>query len=298
MTVKCSVIASTVHPNVKAARITTFQVYAPRFLLAELNTHRLLSRSAESSRAIPIETRIKQVAADPYYPEFTENKPGMQADRLLDEEAALMAQAAWTKSCAQAILSARTLQHCKAHKQHANRLLEPFAHFNGVVTATEWDNFWSLRISPMAQPEFRELATLMKEAYDAFEPSVGLYHLPYCGDDLAEYPVAKRLPISAARCARVSYKPHDADRADPEKDLELAYRLVGDRHMSPFDHQASVDELGFSGNRYHWENPEDHRQYYGWIPARVHIEKSLRLSCRRSSHASLKESEVEMVWLA
>lgn len=42
-------------------RLTTLQVTMPRIVLAEFNTHRMLSRNSASSRAIPVEKRIAQV---------------------------------------------------------------------------------------------------------------------------------------------------------------------------------------------------------------------------------------------
>lgn len=40
-------------------RITTFKLVFPRFILAELNTHRLFSKNSASSRAIPFEKMVK-----------------------------------------------------------------------------------------------------------------------------------------------------------------------------------------------------------------------------------------------
>jgi hypothetical protein len=47
--------------------------------------------------------------------------------------------------------------------------------------------------------------------------------------------------ISAARLARISYfKWSD----DPNKDLELAKKLIADKHLSPFEHIAFAQESG------------------------------------------------------
>ncbi len=50
-------------------RLTTFEVVFPRIILAEVNTHRQLSRNSASSRAIPIGRMIELVLNDPYVPE-------------------------------------------------------------------------------------------------------------------------------------------------------------------------------------------------------------------------------------
>ena len=58
-------------------RLTTLEVTFPRFLLAEFNTHRMLSRNSASSRAIPTERLIKEVRERPFIPEFNKRVTGM-----------------------------------------------------------------------------------------------------------------------------------------------------------------------------------------------------------------------------
>ena len=49
-------------------RITTMIVTFPRFILAELNTHRMMSRNSASSRAIPFEKMLEAVSNNPFIP--------------------------------------------------------------------------------------------------------------------------------------------------------------------------------------------------------------------------------------
>lgn len=80
---EAKVLADSVSPA--GVRLTTLEVTFPRFILAEVNTHRMLSRSSASSRAIPIEKRIKAVEEDPFVPEaFGRNRKGMQATEVLE----------------------------------------------------------------------------------------------------------------------------------------------------------------------------------------------------------------------
>jgi hypothetical protein len=58
------VILDSVSPA--GVRLTTAEVTFPRIVLAEFNTHRMLSRNSASSRAIPVEKRIAMVEADPF----------------------------------------------------------------------------------------------------------------------------------------------------------------------------------------------------------------------------------------
>ena len=61
-------------------RITTFQLKYPRFIHSELMTHRVFSRNASSSRAIPVAKVLSQVWNDPAMPvHWGKNQAGMQA---------------------------------------------------------------------------------------------------------------------------------------------------------------------------------------------------------------------------
>lgn len=61
-------------------RLTTWELSYPRFVHAELMTHRLFSRNSASSRAIPIERLLARVREDPALPKWWgRNQAGMQA---------------------------------------------------------------------------------------------------------------------------------------------------------------------------------------------------------------------------
>jgi thymidylate synthase ThyX len=233
-------------------RLTTLEVTMPRFILAEFNTHRMFSRNSASSRAIPVEKRIAQIRDNPFVPEaFAANKRGMQAGEALGAEDQQRAEYQWMQACDWAVLAAERLAQIGVHKQWANRLLEPFAWHTVIVTATEWDNFFALRISEHAQPEIRTVAELMRAAMEASTPvskDHGEWHLPlvYAEDDSAfsdldaeAHPRIDIVKVSVARCARVSYLTHDGKR-DVDADLRLHDQLLSNGHMSPFEHAAKV----------------------------------------------------------
>ncbi len=258
-------------------RLTTMSVTFPRIVLAEFNTHRMLSRNSASSRAIPIPKRIAAVWADPFLPEaFGSNKAGMQAGTALTGLGNWAAKKVWMISCYLAIIAAWLMSKLKVHKQLANRLLEPFLWHTVIVTATEWDNFFALRCHPDAQPEIRRIAEMMKVEYELSTPrGNNVWHLPLIDDfdDLVDAWHVGKLGdldlwqtlclISIGRCARVSYLTHDG-RRDPLADIELSNRLQSSGHMSPFEHVArpmtddDVIHLGlpnirpFSGNFCGW----------------------------------------------
>lgn len=255
-------------------RLTTFEVTYPRFILAEHNTHKNQSKNSASSRAIPVEKRIRMVRENPFVPEaFSQNQRGMQADANLDFEADGKAREVWLRACNYAIECAEELAGLGVHKQHANRLLEPFAWHTVVCSASAWENFFNLRISRLAQPEICKAAKLMRAAMEASHPvelEVGQWHLPYIqpheltGATLIDLGLWKEVEgpyalyrvlakISSARCARVSYLTHDG-MVDILKDLELHDRLFDARHMSPFEHPAQyvpklVTTIGYNGQR-------------------------------------------------
>ena len=247
--------------SIDGARVTTVEATMHRFMLAELNTHRVFSRNSASSRAIPVARQIERVLDDPAMPvEFGGKQAGMQAGPPLEGGALEAARAAWLEARDAAVVSARRLADLGVHKQVVNRLLEPFMWHTVIVTATDWDGFWHQRCSPLAQPEIRIVADAMREAFDASTPSPvepGDWHLPFITDvDRAEVPDLDVLrKISAARCGRVSYLNH-AGRRDLDDDLHLYARFVEAQpaHASPLEHVATPADPGRSsaGNLRGW----------------------------------------------
>lgn len=249
------------------ARLTTMQITFPRFILAQLNTHRALSKSSASSRAVPAEKTAERLRTNMFVPDvFAANKRGMQGGEALDEAANAEAMERWRRIGLQMADEALAFG---VHKQWANRLMELFTWHTVIVTATEWDNFFALRCNEAAQPEFTTIAVMMRDALLASKPSPKEHfewHLPMVTvDDIEEVFGVKReareallhsdqtfgwspsvrkialwkrlAMISAGRCARVSYLNHDGTR-DLAVDEALGDRLIRHGHMSPFEHAA------------------------------------------------------------
>jgi len=237
--------STTQGPEGNLVRLTTMEVTLPRIVLAEFNTHRVFSRNSASSRAIPVEKRIKMVEENPFIPEaFGKNQKGMQSSENLTDTDAELARSSWIWARDQAITAARGLAHVEVHKQFVNRLLEPFCWQTIICTATEWDNFFALRCNPQAQPEIRKAADLMRDAMWESEPTFlnqGEWHLPLIFDEDKELSLQDKIKVSVARCARVSYLTHDG-RRDVQADIDLYDRLATSGHMSPMEHAAKVHE--------------------------------------------------------
>jgi thymidylate synthase ThyX len=246
-TPNATVVADSLSPA--GIRLTTVEVTLHRFVLAELNTHRVFSRNSASSRAIPVRKQLARVLDDPAVPvEFGANQRGMQAGAPLTGEDHDAALGAWLEARDHAVAAVERLQELGVHKQVTNRLLEPFMWHTVIVTATEWDGFWEQRCSPLAQPEIRVAAEAMQTAYEGSTPvplALGEWHTPYLREDDGDLDAETAKHVSAARCARVSYLTHDG-RRDIDKDLELYERLVTARppHWSPLEHVATPAAAG------------------------------------------------------
>lgn len=245
------------------ARLVTMEVRYPRFIHAELMTHRMFSRNAASSRAIPIKKMIAAVRDEPAMPVFWgKNQAGMSAREEIDETARLRAQAEWRRALDHALSTAERLSDSDIdlHKQLVNRVLEPFAWITVIITATEWTNFFTQRTHPDAQPEIKHLADEMLRVFQDSTPvTVGLgeWHLPLIARDERGLDVDTQQRLSIARCARVSYLTHAGAR-DHAKDLELYDRLLGggaNGHWSPFEHVATPlpDGDAWSANFRGWK---------------------------------------------
>jgi thymidylate synthase ThyX len=262
--IEAKIVADSISPF--GARLTTFVLTYPRFIHAEFMTHRVFSRNASSSRAIPVKKQIQMVIDNPAIPlAFTKNQKGMQGGEALAGEAHDDAVLVWLQARDHAVAHANKLADLEVHKQYANRVLEPWAHITVVCSATQFNNFFALRYHPMAQPEICQLAKQMWELYSTNEPlelTEGEWHLPFVSfDEIFEEVVSKSqaydnlIKMSVARCARVSYLNHEGKNPTLEEDLILYNRLLGGTpiHASPAEHQARAESwCTQSGNFHGW----------------------------------------------
>lgn len=273
MTISAKVVADSIHNGI---RITTFELEYPRFIHAEFITHRLFSRNAASSRAIPVKKQIELIKENPAMPiHWGKNQPGMSADEECEEgihtpytwtedngeitywidqevfkDRAFSREHSWLMARDRAVEVAEAFAEAGYHKQIVNRILEPFSHIKVVCTATEYDNFFWLRKHKDAQPEIKELAERMWEALGDSTPvglNLGDWHVPYFQDgflkydyesDYRERDLRDAIAISSSCCAQVSYRRTDDSL---EKAHRIYERLVESKpvHASPFEHQAT-----------------------------------------------------------
>lgn len=235
--------------RVTGNRLSTIRMLYPRYIHAELMTHRAFSRNSASSRAVPATKMIERVEQNPVVPpEWRKNQCGIQGYKTLDEDSIRICEEAWRKSMEVAIQQAQIMSKACAHKQHVNRLLEPFMFIEVLVSATEWKNFLLLRDHHSAQPEIQSLAKAVRHVLADSRPiefEVGDWHLPFIStEDKENFELDLQKSISAARCARVSYYLRTGQKSDPESDIALCNRLKGSKpmHLSPFEHVAVAAE--------------------------------------------------------
>ena len=257
--ISAKVIADSICPQ--GVRMTTMEIEYPRFILAELNTHRMLSKNSASSRAIPVKAMHEFIRANPATPvSWGKNQPGMKANEDVGSAVATEAEQIWNRAKDDALHWADALAHKLAiHKQIANRITEPWMTMKTVISGTEWTNFFHLRNHADAQPEIKALAEAMTVAYTTHLPvplKPGQWHLPYI--TIAEYVPTGELQylnnnfdpisleeakiVSASCCAQVSYRKND-DSFDKAKKIYDQLILSEPVHASPIEHQATPMDI-------------------------------------------------------
>jgi hypothetical protein len=257
--ISAKVIADSISPE--GVRMTTMEIEYPRFILAELNTHRMLSKNSASSRAIPVKAMHDFIRANPAMPVYWgKNQPGMKAKEELTGSESKNAVFIWNQAKEDALHWADALAHKLAvHKQIANRITEPWMTMKTVISGTEWTNFFHLRNHPDAQPEIKTLAETMTVAYTTHLPvqlKPGEWHLPYIttatyvptgelqyfDENFNRLDVEDAKIISASCCAQVSYRKNDPTF---EKAFRLWEQLIENDpvHASPIEHQATPMDI-------------------------------------------------------
>lgn len=284
--ISAEVIQSSQGPN--GIPIHTLRLVYPRFIHSELMTHRLFSRNAASSRAIPIEKVRQQVKTDPAKPiHWGLNQRGMQAKQELSEQHQELAEMFWESAGNYMTKRVQDLVNLNVHKQVVNRLLEPWQWMVVIVTATDWKNFFHLRCHKDAQPEIKRLADLVKKAIEEsvpFQLDAGEYHVPFVTrlreEDGLKYLIppddegyqfyctpADAVKVSASVCAQTSFRALDYSL---DKALAIYDRLVESKpvHASPFEHQAIALEACEDMNLFYPTN---------WPKGITHIDREANL---------------------
>jgi thymidylate synthase ThyX len=292
--IQAKVVADSIY---KGKRITSFVVTMPRIVLAELNTHRVLSRNSASSRAIPFSKMIEAVKTKPFIPiAWMKDHPGMQGNEFFTDETEIkILEETYLKGRDAAVATAEALSGLGLTKQIVNRGLEAYMWHTVIITATEFGNYFALRAHEAAEIHIQKLAYVMLDEMNQSTPKElqpGEWHVPF-GDkmifniaDVArwwdggtgekglptdEFIQSLKVKVATARCARVSYTVV-GEEGKPDNygnDIKLHDRLLSMGHLSPFEHCAqATDNDEWSGNFKGWiqyrktlpnENRDDNR---------------------------------------
>lgn len=252
--------------SVTGGKIATFICDYPRFIHAEVMTHRVFSRNAGSSRAVPVMSMVELANEKMCFPaEFRYNQSGMQPSEPMSEEDAALARKIWEETAQNCISGASQLASLKLHKQWANRMLEWFTPIRVLITATEWTNFLWLRDDKDAQIEIQQVARQILTLLNDVKPTVigpTEYHLPFITRErmpngILRYTVEGRtvnlqeaIAISQSCSAQISYRKSDTSY-EKAKELRVMFLEAERVHASPFEHQArpmGLSETGFDMN--------------------------------------------------
>lgn len=252
--IRAEIVQDSISPSGK--RVTTLNVKYGLIIHAESLRHRLLSNSVASNRAIPMKSIRKQVLDEPYIPVwFGAAQKGMVADNEMKHKK--LAKGLWITASKMMCGVHWTLEKLGAHKEFANRLLNPWQFVTQTITATEWENYEELRIHKDAQKDIQEIAKCIKEAKDQSIPMeviAGEMHVPYVqrvrdekgslsyfDNDGVRLTREQAIKASAARTARSSYNNHDKSDASFKNDEGLYDMLVASnpKHLSPCEHQCT-----------------------------------------------------------
>ena len=144
--IKAEIVAHSI--NEQGDELISVMATFPRIILAEVNTHRMLSKNTSSSRAIPFAKMVETIKNDPFIPiAWQKEHKGMQGTEYHVDRKHENAVYEWLKARDYAVKQASMMNNDGITKQLCNRLLEPFMWTTMLITGPKsgWDNFFHLR---------------------------------------------------------------------------------------------------------------------------------------------------------
>ncbi len=246
------VLAKSVSPQGKV--VCTWEITVHRYVWAQVLTHRDLSRNAMSSRACSVPKMQEALTAVPIH--WGKHQSGMQAYEETDSMVHFQGEyytreQAWDLGKQFSSELSMAFHEADYAKQIVNRITEPYQMIKAVITSTDMDNFYWLRIANDPQHEIREVGRKMRESFDAEDAKLllkGEWHVPYVysgrgndgsriyySQDDEKLTVEEAKQVSASSIAQVSYRDIDSSK-DKASTVFTKLGVGTDRvHSSPFE---------------------------------------------------------------
>jgi thymidylate synthase ThyX len=264
-------------------RLTTLEVVMPRYILAEFNTHRMLTKSSASSRAIPFNKMAKEVEIRPFIPyAWQKEHKGMQGNEYFTEmEDIKSAEGEWLKAKNLAIMKATTLNKIGVTKQLCNRVLEPFMYHKVLVSGTEWENFFNLRCPEyvtgykLGSPESKDEKThkSWKDVVKYLDNTGNLSREAL--QAVIDKPILEKLQTNKGQAdihmMFLAEAIYDAKKESIPNKLQ-----EGEWHI-PYGDNIDYTKLGIVTAEYYINNPNEEVDINKWV-ARISIARCARLS--------------------
>lgn len=185
--INAQIVAHSVLAKDKSKEVISVLATFPRFILAEVNTHRMLCKNTSSSRAIPALKMIEIVKNDPVIPiAWQKNHSGMQGTEYITNPSSIeFRNLQWLSARDKMVQAAESMNQSFLRedgegvtKQLTNRLLEPFMWTTMLLTGSReaWENFFYLRCPQYEgrnMQYFKSKKELVKDIVDnteIFEP--------------------------------------------------------------------------------------------------------------------------------
>lgn len=184
--IKAEIVAHSLSPQ--GEELISILCTFPRIILAEVNTHRMLSKNTSSSRAIPFKKMVEAVKTNPFIPiAWQKDHKGMQGIEYFTDTHNDIPhlERMWLSARDNTINTAQIINKSFENKdgsiegvtkQICNRLLEPFMWTTMLITGSKegWNNFFNLRC-PSYEWEYEEGVIKAKSKEEFLEMFIKRY---------------------------------------------------------------------------------------------------------------------------
>jgi thymidylate synthase ThyX len=183
---------------------------------------------------------------------FQKVHSGMQGNEYFQGEELIECQKLWQNAIETNIKISAEMTAFGITKQLANRWLEPAQYIEVILTGTDFDNFFNLRLHKDAEIHIYKIAEIMKSEMALSTPKKlkkGEWHIPNVGFE--NEPLSDKIKMTTAKLARTSFKTLGDDyKFTKNQDINLHDRLIKEGHFSPLEHCA--------------ENQDDNQRYFNF----------------------------------